>query len=292
MNHDKTSKFVPVIIILLVIIPTIWLLNKGYEPNFDPNRAYENIQIQLSFGPRFPTSSSHQKEIEWIKNILVSNKWDVEDQSFKYKDTQITNILATKGDGKPTLLLSTHYDTREFSDQESDSSLRLLPVPGANDGASGVAVILELARILPDKNIQLVFFDAEDQGEISGWDWCIGSTYFATNLKYIPEKVIILDMIADKDLQIYQEAFSDRSISSEIWGIGQELGYPNIFINEVKYALIDDHKPFIDSGIPAVLIIDFDYPFWHTSHDGTESISIDSLKIIGSVILEWIKTTS
>jgi len=259
---------------------------------FNPKRAYENIEIQLAFGPRFPGSIGHQQEIKWIKNILDSNSWVVEEQVFSYKGTQITNILAKKGEENPLIVLGAHYDTRKISDKESDLNKRLLPVPGANDGASGVAVLLELARILPDENrIQLVFFDAEDQGNISNWEWSIGSEHYVKNLYFIPEKAVILDMVADKDLQFYQEAYSDRKLSSAIWIIGQRLGYSNVFFDEIKYAMIDDHRPFINSGIPALLIIDFDYPYWHTQKDQIDAVSIESLNIIGTVIFVWIKTS-
>lgn len=292
MKRNIFSRYVPIFFFLLFVVLFVWLMNKTKELDFDPKKAYESIAIQLSFGPRFPTSIGHQQEIKYIEKTLKGYGWDVDFQPFTYKNTQNINIIASRGNGKPTILLGAHYDTRRFSDQESDSTMRLLPVPGANDGASGVSILLELARILPNKDIQLVFFDAEDQGDINGWDWSIGSNYYVNNINPKPKKVIILDMVADKDINFFMESFSEKTISSEIWQIGSDLGFSSVFINQTKYSMIDDHRPFIDNGIPAVLIIDFDYPYWHTTKDDLDAISIDSLNIIGSVIYKWIRTNN
>jgi Zn-dependent M28 family amino/carboxypeptidase len=165
------------------------------------------------------------------------------------------------------------------------------PVPGANDGASGVAVLLELARTLPpldDQQIWLVFFDLEDQGRINGWEWIIGSRAFVQNLSEKPDRVVILDMIGDADLQIYREWGSDPTITDAIWETASRLGYGDAFVNEVKYSILDDHVPFIDAGIPAVDIIDFDYPYWHTLEDTADKVSPRSLEIIGLTITAWL----
>ena len=161
---------------------------------------------------------------------------------------------------------------------------------GANDGASGTALLLELSDYLItlDKNIWLVFFDAEDQGRINDWPWSLGAEYFANNLLEAPKAVIIVDMIGDKDLQIYKEKNSDHGLNDEIWKKADHLGYGEIFINQSKYAMIDDHAPFLNKGIPSALLIDFDYPYWHTNVDTLDKVTGRSMAIVGNVLIKWI----
>ena len=167
--------------------------------------------------------------------------------------------------------------TRFFADQDPDINNHQKPVPGANDGASGVAVLLELARVLPqniNKEIWLVFFDAEDQGNINGWDWILGSRYFASHLEEkVPNAVIVIDMIGDSDLNIYFETNSDPDLSKSIWESAAIAGYQKQFIPQPKYSILDDHIPFIEKGIIAVDIIDFDYPYYHTISDTSDKVS-------------------
>jgi Zn-dependent M28 family amino/carboxypeptidase len=172
-----------------------------------------------------------------------------------------------------------------------DPQMRQQAVTGANDGASGVAVLLELARVLPEEAAQttwLVFFDAEDQGNISGWDWILGSRLFAESLEQLPEAVVIVDMVGDANLQLPREGNSDEAVASEIWAAAAELGYADIFRDEIKYHMLDDHIPFIERGIPAVDIIDFDYPYWHTSEDTLDKVSAESLQVVGDALLSWL----
>jgi Zn-dependent M28 family amino/carboxypeptidase len=192
---------------------------------------------------------------------------------------------------QPWIILGAHYDTRFYANMDSDIEKQLQPVPGANDGASGVAVLLELARVLPDdlnKNIWLVFFDAEDQGSIEGWDWILGSRSFVKTLQSKPDAVVIVDMIGDKDLNVYYERNSDVGVQEEIWEIAAGLGYEKHFIPEYKYSMLDDHTPFLEKGMVAIDIIDFDYPYWHTSQDTIDKISPESLEMIGTTIYHWL----
>jgi Zn-dependent M28 family amino/carboxypeptidase len=162
---------------------------------------------------------------------------------------------------------------------------------GENDGASGVAVLMELARVLPhiqDGQLWLVFFDAEDNGHIEGWDWIMGSRAFAGSLQDHPQAVVIVDMIGDADLNIHIEANSDQQLSAEIWHRAAALGYDEFFIDSAKYSILDDHTPFLELGIPAVDVIDFDYPYWHTTEDTLDKISADSLQIVGDTLLNWV----
>jgi len=221
---------------------------------------------------------------------LSNAGWEVDNQIFNWNGYQLTNIIAKRSSGNPWVILGAHYDSRFFADRDADVSQQTKPVPGANDGASGVAVLLELARVLPvdlDKTVWIVLFDAEDNGNIAGWEWILGSRVFARDLVSKPDAVIIIDMVGDADLNIYKERNSDPLLQNEIWGIANELGYPQ-FISDYKHQILDDHIPFIEQGIPAIDIIDFDYPYWHTTQDTLDKISSNSLDAVGTVLLNWL----
>jgi glutaminyl-peptide cyclotransferase len=260
---------------------------------FNSVTALSFIETQLSFGPRFPGSAGHQKEIDWIKEQMTNLGWQMEEQSFSYRQKNISNLVAKSKSKGSLILIGTHYDTREFADRDPVIKNRNNPVPGAVDGASGVSVMLELARILVNDSRNtywFVFFDAEDQGEIRDWDWIIGSSQFAQSLISMPNSVVIIDMVGDQNLNIYKEGFSDRKLQEDIWNSASRLGYSEYFIPEIKYQMIDDQKPFSDKGINSALLIDFDYPYWHTTSDTIDKVSPASLQIVGSTILEWIKS--
>jgi glutaminyl-peptide cyclotransferase len=181
-----------------------------------------------------------------------------------------------------------------FADQDPDPSQHTNPVPGANDGASGVAVLLELARTLPEdtRPIWLVFFDAEDNGNIDGWDWILGSREFVKNNSIQPEAVIVVDMIGDADLNIYKERNSNPALTDEVWETAKGLGYENKFIPQYKHSMLDDHMPFLQAGMPAIDIIDFDYPYWHTTHDTPDKVSAESLQVVGETLQVWVMQQS
>jgi Zn-dependent M28 family amino/carboxypeptidase len=218
----------------------------------------------------------------------------VEQQTLQIQGHTVHNLIAHHGQ-PPEVILGAHYDTRLWADRDPDPSMRGQPVPGANDGASGVAVLLELARVMPlptQETTWLVFFDAEDQGNIPGWDWILGSTAFVQELQSIPQAVVIVDMIGDKDLNIYLEKNSDADLSAEIWAQAAALNYQEYFINEPRYSILDDHTPFLMAGIPAIDIIDFDYPAWHTTTDDIDQVSAQSLQIVGNTLLAWLENRS
>jgi Zn-dependent M28 family amino/carboxypeptidase len=225
---------------------------------------------------------------------LSTAGWDSRIQSGEMLGHPIQNLVAYRGDEMPLIILAAHYDTRMFADKDPDPLKQLEPVPGANDGASGVAVLLELARVLPTDSVPvwLVFFDAEDNGRIQGWDWILGSQVFVSELDFRPEAVVIVDMIGDADLNIYKERTSDQQLVEEIWTVAGELGYEATFIPEPKYSILDDHTPFLQAGIPAIDIIDFDYPYWHTTSDTIDKVSAESLEIVGKTLKEWIARRS
>ena len=225
-----------------------------------------------------------------MRTELSAAGWETRIQSAEQLGHPIKNVIAYRGDDNPQIILGAHYDSRKFADNDPDPAKRLEPVPAANDGASGVAVLLELARVLPDDSVPvwLVFFDAEDNGRIEGWDWILGSQAFIAEVDFQPEVVVIVDMIGDADQNIYIERNSNTRVVEEIWAIADELGYAQSFIPQPKYSMLDDHTPFLEAGIAAVDIIDFDYPYWHTTQDTVDKVSAESLEVVGSTLREWI----
>ena len=296
MNNSRKSLLIIGFVILFLIgvalVSFALLVEKPQKPVFSGESAYQMVLDQTNFGPRTPGSLAHQLTQQYISDKLTSSGWDVETQNLEFDGHPVNNIIARRGSGGLITLLGAHYDSRLYATEEIEESLRLTPVPGANDGASGVAVLLELARTLPElgnQQIWLVFFDAEDQGRIEGWDWIIGSRAFVQNLAGSPDRVVILDMIGDADLQIYREKGSDPALTDAIWDTAARLGYEEVFVNEEKYSILDDHLPFVEAGIPAVDIIDFDYPYWHTLNDTADKVSAESLQIIGLTISTWLQ---
>jgi len=263
------------------------------DQSFNADRAYNDLVLQVNQGPRVPGSLSHQKTGDWIKKELEENNWSASIQQTTQQGQPVRNIIGKRGGIRPWIILGAHYDSRQLADQDTQIDNRKLPVPGANDGASGVAVLLELARTLPPalkQEIWMVFFDAEDQGNIPGWDWILGSKAFVQSLQAYPDHVVIIDMIGDENLNLYLEKNSTPDLSKNIWASAALLGYESYFIPEYKYRILDDHLPFIEKGISAVDIIDFDYPYWHTISDTSDKISTNSLKIVGDTLYSWLTT--
>ena len=261
------------------------------EREFDGQRALQDVQSQISFGPRIAGSTAHDQVIGYITAELKKSGWAVDIQNAVMMGHPVQNLVATRGKGDPWILVGAHYDSRAIADHDPDPAKQTTPVPGANDGASGVAVLLELGRSLPQQlnhKVSLVFFDAEDNGNIPGWDWILGSQAFVQQLDSKPNAAIVVDMIGDADLNIYIERNSDAKLSSEIWAEAATLGYSKYFIPLPKYAMIDDHSPFLAAGIPAVDIIDFDYPYFHTTSDTIDKVSAQSLQVVGDTLLKWI----
>jgi Zn-dependent M28 family amino/carboxypeptidase len=261
------------------------------DTNFDSERAYQDVINQVAFGPRVPESDAHTQTVDYIVKELMAVGWQIDIQDTTYKSHRVINITAYREKVAEPILLAAHYDSRMVNDAEIPLSELSQPVPGANDGASGVAVLLEIARVLPaeDTDVWLVFFDAEDQGNLDGWGWTLGSQAYADALTVTPKALVLLDMIGDADLNIYREGSSDNTLKNEIWLTAAGLGYSDQFINTEKYTMIDDHTPFLEKGIHAVDLIDFDYPYWHTTADTSDKVSPQSLEIVGNVLLTWLK---
>ncbi len=257
---------------------------------FNGDRALSDIQRQVGFGPRLPGSPAQAEFLKWLTGQLKDAGWQVEIQETTYQGKSIKNLVASRGEGKSWLILGAHYNSRLRADHDLELDKRSESVPGANDGASGVAVLLELARVLPpdvDHKIWLVFFDAEDNGGIKGWDWILGSRAFVQSLQTMPDAAIIVDMVGDADLKILWEQNSDPLLTQQIWQTAADLGYSQ-FVLEPRSPILDDHIPFIESGIPAVDIIDLDYPYWHTTQDTLDKVSAQSLQAVGDTLLAWL----
>ena len=287
------SKLFQISAVAWIVIGLMGCGDVNYGPKelaeFDAERAYRDVEYQLSLGPRIPGTPGHSQILDWMESELESAEWLVERQELTIEGKSIINLIASRGK-EDYILLGAHYDTRIFADHDPVPDLQDDPVPGANDGASGVAVLLEIARILPEDlpiGIKLVFFDAEDNGGIDDWDWILGSRAFVRELKEIPSAAIIVDMIGDADLEVYYERNSDEILMEQIWQRASQLGYEEIFIPEYRYSMLDDHTPFIEAGIPAVDLIDFNYPYWHTTSDTLDKVSPESLKAIGDTLMAW-----
>lgn len=269
-----------------------YFINQDQNIQFNGESAYRYLITQVNMGPRTPGSSAHERINKWIDTEMTKSGWEVVLQEGKFNGQLITNIIGKNSTKPPHIILAAHYDSRIFSDQDKSFSNRNIPVPGANDGASGVAVLLELAKNLSKidlaPSIWIVFLDAEDNGSIQGWDWLSGSRLFVTSLDPKPRAAIILDMVGDKDLNIYREINSNQELTDEIWNVARSLNFGSFFIDQPKYSILDDHIPFIEAGIPAVDIIDFNYPYWHTIQDTADKTSAKSLFIVGSTVLNWI----
>ncbi len=280
-------------VILILAYPFLFPDAKVNAPQgFDGERAYEDVLTQLAFGPRVPGSDAHTQTVEWIQAELEKAGWQTSLQEVTYAGHPVRNVIGTRGTEGPSILIGAHFDSRQVADQDPDLNSRTQPVDGANDGASGVAVLLELARSLPidlRKQITLVFFDMEDQGNLPGSDWILGSSAYAESLQTLPEKVVIVDMIGDANLNIHYERNSDADLMTEIWSVAAELGYSEQFISEYKHSIYDDHFPFIKRGIPSADLIDFDYPYWHTTGDTADKVSAGSLRVVGDTLWHWLQ---
>lgn len=280
---------------------------------FDGTHAYDEYLLsQMKFGIRPAGSKAVRATGDYILNELRKSGWETETQEFDYRGVPIRNVIGKSGAGKgPLILLGAHYDTRPRADMDKDNPGA--GVPGANDGASGVAVLLELARTLDRANLKnevwLAFFDAEDNGDLTAcdlrivemqtpgepcdatpWTWSIGAIHVAETLPTKPAAVVVVDMIGDSKQDIYYERNSDKTLQVELWKIGEQLGYRQWLIPDFRWSMTDDHTPFVERGIRAIDMIDFDYPPWHTTQDTADKVSGESLERVGRVLEVWLES--
>ncbi len=288
---------VALLVVLVVVLgAAIWWVGgfgSRLRGDFSGERAYDAVLAQMEIGPRITGTPGGLAAGDYIAEQLRAAGWSTEFQPFTYIDTAGRNVIGQANVGAgPIIILGAHYDTRRRADQDLERPTD--PVPGANDGASGVAVLLELARTLDldsvPYEIWLAFFDAEDNGRLDGWDWIIGSRYMADNLTVQPEAMILVDMVGDADQQLYLEGNSDPELQAALWTTAAGLGYGQYFIPVLRFTMIDDHIPFKDRGIRAVDIIDFDYPYWHTTADTADKVSAASLERVGRTLEAYLET--
>ena len=268
---------------------------------FSGASAYDYAKAQVDFGPRVPGTPAAKKAGDWIINQMRARADTVIVQSFTYttadgKKLQLRNILARFRPGlKERVLYLTHWDSRPISESATTEAERKMPVPGANDGASGVGMFVALGDVLkktkPTVGVDLLFTDGEDYGQFGPpeVDVLIGARYFASHLPspdYKPLYGVLWDMIGDKDLRIPYEMISFQQapeVVARVWQTAADLGYSNIFVQESGGEVIDDHVPLLRAGLRVIDVIDLTYPPHHTPHDTMDKISAKSLAIVGDV---------
>lgn len=275
-------------------------------PVFNSERAFNFLEQQCELGPRNPGSSGHQQGLQFILKTVVPLADSVIQQQFVHIDPYsgemltLTNVIAQFNPAmKKRIWIAAHWDTRPWADRDRNRKKRKQPILGANDGASGVAVLLELAhhlsQIHPNVGVDLVFLDGEDLGKRGDLrNFFIGSRYIAKNIPTeFPKYCILIDMVGDADLELPKEGYSVMQaphLVNQLWQEAEDLGLAS-FQNVVKYTIEDDHVIlFEEGGIPAVDIIDFDYPnatinYWHTTEDTPDKCSAESLETVGTLLL-------
>jgi len=272
---------------------------------FDGSRAFGYVEQQMAFGPRIPGTPGHERAGDWLVAQFRARADTVWVQPFahvtKRGDTlHLRNILARfRPDAAERVLFLAHWDTRPRADQSPNLAQQRLPVPGANDGASGVAVLLGVADALkakpPAVGVDLLCVDGEDYGDFKDTsDVLIGSRYFAAHQPpgYPPLYAVLFDMVGDKDQQFYYEANSETvapEVVDRVWRTAADLGYGRVFRPGVKYPLIDDHVALQRAGIHAIDVVDFDYPYWHTPDDTIDKVSAASLGVVGDVAVALVR---
>lgn len=291
-------------------------------PVFDADTAFAHIQAQCDLGYRTPGTEAHRKAAAYIASAFRQLGLAVEEQNttlttYNGVSFPATNIIARyRPEATQRILLGAHWDTRPWADNDPDATNHRKPVMGANDGASGVAVMLEIARQLvannPDIGVDFVAFDGEDHG-VAQWDdshqdhtgdsWCLGSQYWATKVReagYRPSFGILLDMVGGEGAQFYREGYSMQfagGIVDMVWSAAERAGYGQYFPKSDGAMITDDHVPVNKiAGIPMIDIIPFFPnhpqgsfgPTWHTIHDTPENIDRNTLKAVGQTVLQVI----
>lgn len=290
-------------------------------PQFNPDSAFTYVAKQVAFGPRVPGTKAQTQCAQWLSAKLKGLGWEVYEQRFDaklYSGKVVPgiNIVASyKPEAEKRILLASHWDSRPISDQ--DESVKDQAIDGANDGASGVGVLLEVARNLVQDSVNvgvdIVFFDVEDWGapdtfegkvDLEYGGYCLGSDYWSKNPHKKPYTAfygILLDMVGAANAQFFHEQYSSTvapSILAKVWDTASRLGYGNLFINSAGGAITDDHVPVIKNlGIPMIDIIDYRmkgagtgdfFPHWHTTSDKLENIDKNTLKAVGQTLLHVI----
>jgi glutaminyl-peptide cyclotransferase len=288
------------------------------KTSFSGDSALSYLRTQVAFGPRIPGTAGHRNAGDWILARMRERADTVVVQSWTHVTARgdslpLRNILARwRPAESQRVLYVTHWDTRPVSDEATDPARRVMPVPGANDGASGVGLFVALGdalhKVPPTVGVDLLFVDGEDYGDFDkDVDVLLGSRYFADHLPapdYRPLFGVLWDMIGDAELQIYQEGNSMQNapeVVDRVWRAAADLGYGQVFIPQGKYTLTDDHVPLQKKGLRVIDVIDFDYPrpafagqhagYHHTPDDTIDKVSARSLQIVGDVALTLVTGT-
>lgn len=287
-------------------------------PSFNADSAYNYVKKQLDFGPRVPESKAHAQCAEWLVDFFNDKADTVYVQEFRTrlyngKGIDGKNIIASfNPQAKKRILLSAHWDSRPFADHDPDENNWNTPIDGANDGASGVGVLMEVARVLKDNplntGIDIILFDLEDYGApqylnlMTNDDWALGSQYWSKNphvYNYRAYFGMLLDMVGAPNPKFPKEYYSQQfapSLSNDVWRIARELGYSDYFTNEIGHPINDDHIYVnVNANIPMIDIIHLEnneessfYPYWHTLRDNIEQIDPKTLGMVGDVVLNVI----
>ncbi|MCS6821471.1 MAG: M28 family peptidase [Microscillaceae bacterium] len=286
-------------------------------PNFNADSAYYFIEAQVRIGKRVPNTEAHRKCSIFLVQTLQSLGWQVTMQDFDataYDGTVLKSkniIAAFQPERKKRILLAAHWDTRPFADK--DTKDKNLPIDGANDGGSGVGVLLEIARIIsqstqkPAVGIDIIFFDSEDYGQPEDFKgeykpdmWCLGSQYWAKNKhkeNYSAYYGILLDMVGAKGAKFYREGLSKKyapSIVEKVWNTARQLGYTHFFVPNDSPEITDDHKYINEiAKIPMINIVEYNpntkdsyfADYHHTHNDNMQLIDKQTLKAVGQTVL-------
>jgi Zn-dependent M28 family amino/carboxypeptidase len=260
------------------------------EPKFDGGAALKHVERLVAIGPRVAGSPGGQRARDYIVGELrkvraAQVQVKAFDADTPHGRVRMANVVAVLPGRRPdVVMLAGHYDTKLFKE---------FTFVGANDGGSSAALLLELARRLAagprDYTYWLVWFDGEEARE--QWterDSLYGSRRLAAELARdtrLPRALILVDMIGDRELNIRRETHSAGWLTEIVWDAAARLGYGRHFLRDVL-PVEDDHVPFVQRGVPATLLIDFDYPPWHTADDTLDKISAQSLAVVGEVVLE------
>lgn len=276
------------------------------RPAFGGAAALALVDTQLAFGPRVPGTAGHAAQLLWMEERLRAAADRVERQDFVHTHTQtgaelqLTNLLARfRPQAARRVLFLTHWDTRPTSDAAETPERRAMPVPGANDGGSGTAILLAAAEVLsgtpPDIGVDLLFVDGEDYGPTTA-DMFLGARHFASRIpEPRPLYGVLLDMVGDETPSFPIEGYSAlfaSDVASRVWLVAEALGYGSAFPMVVGQRISDDHIPLNEAGVKTVDVIDFDYgpgnSYWHTPEDDIDKISAATLEMVGELVLELI----
>ena len=295
----------------LIILFFVSLVFSQSIQYFDGELAYEYLNKQCEFGPRYPGSNGHKNTAEFFTDFfsymdaeLIVMKEAILHPYESPDSLRLTNFLVRfNKHAQKRIMLMAHWDTRKIADLDKDTLNHSKPIIGANDGASGVAVLLVIAERLNELplinlGIDILLVDGEDVGHAGdAHNFGIGTRLFSKKIpKPLPEAAICLDMVGDKELTFPIEQYSYMQapdLVMDIWNFAHQLGYTQ-FQKKMGLPIVDDHRVlYLHTGIPAIDIIDFDYPnklenYWHTLEDTPDKCSAESLAVVGTVVLNYI----